>query len=156
MKMDERRMNFILVGFRNGQMLIQSYLYEMNQKPPFDFIFDHLLPMTTNVKPFFGMFSVYSGEKLLLILRERDDQPEMNGIWIAVNNDGSASLKKDLPVLRAFPGPKSGKKEGGWLVIPAKADDFERAAIKVCDLIVHRDPRIGKIPRPRSRRPPPA
>ena len=29
-------------------------------------------------------------------------------------------------------------------------DTFERSAIHLCDLIVHRDPRIGRVPKPRS------
>jgi hypothetical protein len=55
---------------------------------PFDFILDYLLPIETTVKPFFGMFAIYYREKLLLILRERNNQPGMNGIWIATNGSG--------------------------------------------------------------------
>jgi len=95
------------------------------------------------------MFSIYLGEKLLLILRERENQPEMNGIWIATNNESLENLKKQFPALRSITGPKAktSKKPGAaWLMLPAKADDFERTAISICDLIVHRDPRLGKIP----------
>lgn len=118
----------------------------MNREVPFDFIFDYLLPIETTVKPFFGMFAVYSGEKLLLILRERDDQPGLNGIWIAAARGGQESLKKDLPALLMVSGLKAKKSETGWLMISAAADGFEETAIRVCELIVRRDPRIGKIP----------
>ena len=118
----------------------------MNRQIPFDFIFDYLLPIETTVKPFFGMFAIYSGEKLLLILRERDDQPELNGIWIATARGGQESLKKVLPSLRAVSGPKTKDPETGWQMISATADDFEETAIRVCEMIVSRDPRIGKIP----------
>jgi hypothetical protein len=59
----------------------------MNREIPFDFIFDYLLPIKTITKPFFGMFAVYHGPKLLLLLRQRDNEPDMNGIWIATTPD---------------------------------------------------------------------
>ncbi|HXO74724.1 MAG TPA: hypothetical protein VN824_05825 [Puia sp.] len=118
----------------------------MNREIPFEFIFDYLLPIETTVKPYFGMFAIYSGERLLLMLRERDNEPEMNGIWIATAKGGHESLKKELPVLRTFSGLKEKDSGTGWQMIPATADDLEETAIRVCELIVRRDPRIGKIP----------
>ena len=118
----------------------------MNREIPFEFIFDYLLPIETTVKPYFGMFAIYSGERLLLMLRERDNQPEMNGIWIATAKGGHESLKKELPVLRRFSGLKETDSGNGWQMIPVTADEFEETAIKICELIARRDPRIGKIP----------
>jgi hypothetical protein len=122
----------------------------MQREPPFDFIFDYLLPIETEVTPFFGMFSVRSRGKLLLLLRERSNQPEMNGIWIATVGDGAVSLKKELPGSLVLFERKSKKDE--WLLIPPDAEAFERSAIHLCDLVVHRDPRIGRIPKPRAPR----
>ena len=124
------------------------YLHPVNREIPFDFILDYLLPIEMEIRPFFGMFSIYSGQKLLLMLRDRKNEPEMNGIWIALNK-GHAELKAQLPGLRPYPGGGPGKKDNGWLQIHPGADDFERLAIRICELIVHRDPRIGKIPTPR-------
>jgi hypothetical protein len=118
---------------------------------PFDFILDYLLPIETEIRPFFGMFSIYSGQKLLLMLRDRNNEPEMNGIWIALNK-GHESLRTELPGLRPYPGSGPGKKDNGWLLIPPEADNFEQLAIRICEMIVHRDPRIGKIPPPRRPR----
>jgi len=39
-----------------------------------------------------------------------------------------------------------GKKVTGWQVLPADAEDFEQAAMHACDLVLARDPRIGKVP----------
>jgi hypothetical protein len=39
----------------------------------------------------------------------------------------------------------------GWQVLPADAADFEEAALLACELIHSRDPRIGKVPKPRRR-----
>lgn len=118
----------------------------MNRGIPFDFIFDYLLPIETTVKPYFGMFAIYSGERLLLMLRERDNQPEMNGIWIATAKGGHESLKKELPALRRFSGLTETDSGNGWQMISPTEDDFEETAIRVCELIARRDPRIGKIP----------
>ena len=121
------------------------------QNTPFNFIFDYLLPLDITVKPLFGMFYIYAGPRIILVLRDRIEQPDMNGIWVATNKGRQESLKKELPVLRAFSGPKSRDAGNGWQMIPKDAPDFESAAIRVCELIVHRDPRIGKIPVPRRK-----
>ena len=121
----------------------------VNREIPFDFILDYLLPIETEIRPFFGMFSIYSGQKLLLMLRERKNEPEMNGIWIALNK-GHAVLKAEMPGLRPYPGSGGGKKDNGWLQIHPDLDQFEELAIRICEMIVHRDPRIGRIPPPRK------
>lgn len=119
----------------------------MNREIPFNFILDYLLPIPTNVQPFFGMTAIYSRHKLLLMLRDRSNEPGMNGIWIATAKNGDESLLNELTELRLVWGPKKKKKEDGWLLLPAKAGAFEETAIRICDLIVQRDPRIGKITR---------
>jgi hypothetical protein len=40
-----------------------------------------------------------------------------------------------------------GKSVTGWQVLPADAPDFEEAALRACELVAARDPRIGKAPR---------
>jgi hypothetical protein len=39
----------------------------------------------------------------------------------------------------------------GWQILPADAPDFEEAALRACELIAAKDPRIGKVPKPRRR-----
>jgi hypothetical protein len=129
----------------------------VNREIPFDFIFDYLLPIETTTKPFFGMFAVRHGQRLLLLLRQRDNEPDMNGIWVATTPDGLDSLQEEFPALLCKFSPRKGarrKDSASWLLIPPDAADFERTAISICDLIVHRDPRIGRIPKPRTPRTP--
>jgi hypothetical protein len=40
-----------------------------------------------------------------------------------------------------------GKKVTGWQVLPADTPDFEEAALRACELVLARDPRIGKVPK---------
>lgn len=121
---------------------------------PYDFIFDYLLRIETTVKPFFGMFSIYNGQILLLMLRDRKDQPELNGIWVPTDRDSFESLKAELPSLRQIYGLGNTRRSAAlWLMVPPDAPDFERTAITLCDLIVHRDPRIGRLSKPRSSKP---
>ena len=40
----------------------------------------------------------------------------------------------------------------GWCLLPAKASDFEESALHACNLVLKRDPRIGKVPRRKSQR----
>jgi hypothetical protein len=39
-----------------------------------------------------------------------------------------------------------------WQVLPADSDDFEEEALRACDLVLARDPRIGKVPGTRRNR----
>jgi hypothetical protein len=39
-----------------------------------------------------------------------------------------------------------------WQNIPSEADDFEETVLRVCELILHGDPRIGKVPKPRKKK----
>lgn len=117
---------------------------------PFDFVFDYLVPLEVTTKPMFGLFALYVGEKIVLILRQRTKYPEMNGVWIATNHGHHKSLKNDLPSLRSVPNYLEDTTETGWQLLPVDSDDFEDSVIKACEFIKHNDLRIGKIPTPRK------
>ena len=93
----------------------------------------------------FGCHALYVGEKIILILRERKDHTEDNGVWIATSSEHHASLKKEFPSLRSI--QVLGEKETEWQNISAGADDFESSVIRICELIKKGDKRIGKIPK---------
>ena len=59
------------------------------------------------------------------------------------------SLRHEFPHMRSI--QLLGKEVTGWQVLPADAPDFESAALRACELIVARDPRIGKVPKSRRR-----
>jgi len=115
---------------------------------PYEFVFDYLLPSDLTVKQMFGLFALYINEKIVLILRQRKDNPDTNGVWIATNQEHHKSLKNDIPSLRSIYTDADGITETAWQLIPADTDDFEYSVIKVCELIKHGDNRIGRIPKP--------
>ena len=111
---------------------------------PFDFVLEAIHNLTPYTKPMFGCTAVYVDLKIIFILRDRESFLEDNGIWVATTAEYVDSLKKDFPSLRSLKmfGPKSTV----WQVLPSSATDFEESANKLCDLVLSKDPRIGKIP----------
>ena len=69
---------------------------------PFDFVLDYLLPLDPAIKPMFGCYAIYVGEKIMLVLRNRKDHQDANGIWIATSKEHHVSLKKDFPSLHSI------------------------------------------------------
>jgi hypothetical protein len=92
------------------------------------------------------------GPKIVLILRDRPNHLEDNGIWIATLPEHHASLQKDFPSMRSIglftedAADPASSKPTTWQNLPASAGDFEESARKVCEMILRKDVRIGKIP----------
>lgn len=117
----------------------------MKSKIPFEFVLEELDRIYPRVKPMFGCYAIYAGEKLILILRHRKDYPDDNGVWLAVLHEHHVSLKKEFPCMRSI--KLLGASETVWQNIPADDDDFEELTLKACRLILKGDIRIGKIPK---------
>ncbi|HUS01982.1 MAG TPA: hypothetical protein VMY77_09660 [Chitinophagaceae bacterium] len=115
---------------------------------PFEFVFDYLMPLEVTVKPMFGLWALYVNEKIILVLRERKDHPDTNGVWVATNEEHHKSLKNDLPSLRSFSIYSKAINETEWQMLPLDGNDFEASVRKACELIKRGDPRIGRIPKP--------
>ncbi len=116
---------------------------------PFDFILDELESLSPRTNPMFGCTAVYVGLKIVLILRNKSDFPDDNGVWLATTADHHESLKKDFPEMRSLglfgrDGPTA------WQNLPAESPAFEDSALRACELIRRGDPRIGKIPKGRK------
>lgn len=114
----------------------------MKQSPPFDFLLDYL-PRNIIVKPAIGMFYVYFDQKIVFIFRKTGKNPQHNGIWISTRREHHDSLKAEIPPITQFE-----LEEGfdtAWLLLNDQHDDFETAAIALCELVKHKDHRIGKV-----------
>ncbi len=95
----------------------------------------------------FGCVAVYVEDKVVLALRDKRDQTVDNGVWLATTEMHHESLRREFPNMRSI--QIFGKKVTGWQVLPVDAPDFEEAALRVCELIAAKDPRIGKVPKAR-------
>ena len=123
----------------------------MKKKIPFELILDLLHPLEITIKPMFGCHTIYSGGKILLIVRKKEDHRDANGVWIATGKEQHESLRKELPSMQSVYILSDGKGETGWQMIHEDADDFEESVTKICDMILRGDIRIGKIPKARNK-----
>jgi hypothetical protein len=118
------------------------------KKIPFDFVLEKLFSAEPMVRPMFGAHAVYIGPKIVLILRDKDDQD--SGVWIGTKKEHHASLIKEFPNMRSI--AIFGPGISGWQVLSKDEDDFESSVDHLCDLILKNDPRIGNIPKPRKKK----
>src|SRR5271157_2497927 len=111
---------------------------------PHEFVLDAIAPLLPWTRPMFGCLAVYVEDKIVLILRDKREETADNGVWLATTEEYHESLRREFPNMRSI--QVFGKEVTGWQVLPADAPDFEEAALRACELIVARDPRIGKVP----------
>ena len=115
---------------------------------PHEFVLDALESVNPVTKPMFGCLAVYVKEKVVLILRDHRDHPADNGVWLATSAEHHDSLRREFPRMRSiqmFDMPVT-----NWQILPADATDFEESALHACELVLARDPRIGRVPARRS------
>jgi len=119
------------------------------RRAPHAFVLDALESAPVETQPMFGSLAIYLGDKIVMVLRDRENDPD-NGVWLATTAEHHRSLRRELPSMRSI--SILGKAVTGWQVLPADADDFEQAALHACELVLKRDPRIGKVPMRRPSR----
>lgn len=147
--MSTRRGNLSFAPFEN-----EAAIAAKRRKPiPHEFVLEALAPVSPWTRPMFGCLAVYVEEKIVLILRDKPSSRVDNGVWLATTAEHHDSLRREFPNMRSI--ELLGKKATGWQVLPLDAPDFEQSALRACELVLARDPRIGKIPASRrnSRRP---
>ena len=125
-------------------------MIKTKSKIPFDFILDELSNLDPVVKPMFGCHAIYVGPKIMVIMRNKEDHKEDNGVWVATFPEHHQSIRKDFPEMRSI--KLFGEGESAWQNIPADTDDFESSVMKLCKLISLGDERIGKIPKPKKKK----
>jgi hypothetical protein len=95
---------------------------------------------------------VYIDEKIICVLRAKGTPDDDDGVWIATTREHHASLQRELPCMRSIT-VLAGGGVTGWQNLPAESPDFEDAVLRACALVLARDPRIGKVPKPRRAKP---
>jgi hypothetical protein len=123
---------------------------KIKARPPHSFVLEALAPLNPEVRRMFSGWAVYVGNSLFMILVDHVKYPLDNGVWLVLAegiDPSDKKLRETLPSLRSIQG--IGSKIGHWLVLPADGGDFEQEALRVCDLILRRDARVGRIPQSR-------
>ncbi len=116
----------------------------VKKEVPFSFVLDELFDLDLTMKPMFGCQALYKGDKLLFILRRKENDPDDNGIWVATSSpEDRQELKKKFPAMRSL--KLFGTPDTAWQNIPEDSSDFEESALAICELIRKGDKRIGKI-----------
>lgn len=111
---------------------------------PHEFVLEAIASLSPYTKPMFGCTAVYVDDKIVLILRDKPTYTADNGVWLATTEEHHSSLRREFPNMRSI--GVLGKPVTGWQILPAHAPDFEQSALRACELVLARDPRIGKIP----------
>jgi len=124
------------------------YRVEPRKAVPFEFVLEALSALPPHTRPLFGCLAVYVQDKIVLVLRDKRTSTEDNGVWLATTREHHDSLRREFPSMRSIRVLRKGVT--GWQVLPADAPDFEEAALRACELILAKDPRIGKVPGRRS------
>ncbi|HTS76666.1 MAG TPA: hypothetical protein VMG40_10705 [Bryobacteraceae bacterium] len=124
--------------------LDRSLTLSRRKAPPFEFVLEAIAAVSPRTRPMFGCVAVYVKEKIVLFLRDKSSSPADNGVWLATTVEHHASLLREFPHMRSI--ELFGTEVTGWQVLPADASDFEESALRACELILARDPRIGKVP----------
>jgi len=116
---------------------------------PFEFVLDALAAISPWTRPMFGCLAVYVEEKIVLILRDKPSNRDDNGVWLATTKEHHESLRREFPNMRSI--RVLGTKVTGWQLLPSDAADFEEAALRACELVLAKDPRVGKVPASKRR-----
>jgi hypothetical protein len=117
---------------------------------PFEFILENLNRLNFTLKAFFGCHSIYVGDKLYLTLRKKKEHPRDNGVWIATSHEHHESLQREFPNMRSI--ELFGNPPSSWQNLPSDADDFEESVNHLCELILKKDSRIGRIPKKKKKK----
>ncbi len=131
-----------------------AYAMKRRKSVPFEFVLDALSELEPVTRPMFGCLAIYVGPKIVLILRDKAADKAVqgpdNGVWLATTLEHHESLRREFPNMRSI--GVLGKAVTGWQILPSGAPDFEESALRACELVIARDPRIGKIPKSKPRK----
>jgi len=127
--------------------LADPFAIKKRKPVPHQFVLDAIASLSPVTRPMFGCLAVYIGNKIVFILRDKTGPSPDNGVWLATTEEHHESLRREFPNMRSI--QVLGREVTRWQVLPADAADFEEAALRAAELVLARDPRIGKIPQSR-------
>lgn len=129
-----------------GQKEYHSYKFlkdqVMNYKIPYDFVLRYLYPVRPRIKKMLGCYALYVNKKLLLLLRDRENQPEFNGVFVATQPEFFDNLQNEIHVSNMIFDIDGVAHT--WIFLSEDLADFDEKVKKTCELIKAKDERIGK------------
>lgn len=114
----------------------------MNYNVPYQFVLKELYPLRPQIKKMLGCYGLSLNKKLVILLRDRDVNPEYNGVFIATQPNYYEALQNEIHTSRMefdLDGSKN-----SWIFISEDLEDFEAKVAKACTLLKNNDERIGK------------
>lgn len=140
------------------------------KKPPYEFILDELSGLDVQTRRMFGCTAVYVGEKIMFVMykpehKEKSENGRSSnqvssdsgvlvqdiGIWVCIPNEHTLLMKKEFSQLRGV--SFFADENSAWQCLPEECEDFESLALKFCSMIKRGDPRIGRLPKPKKKKP---
>jgi hypothetical protein len=86
---------------------------------PHEFVLEAISSVSPWTRPMFGCLAVYVDEKIVLVLRDKQDYLSDNGVWLATTVEHHKSLRREFPAMRSI--GVLGKGVTGWQVLPTDA-----------------------------------
>jgi hypothetical protein len=114
----------------------------MNYKVPYNFILSFFYPLRPIIRKMLGCYALLLDQKIVMLLRDREDHPEFNGVFVATqpqffeelsNELHSSNMEFDIDGV-----PHT------WIFISEDLNDFEEKLKKAANMIRSGDKRIGK------------
>ena len=97
-----------------GFLPLDDILFAVKQRTstPHEFVLDAIAALSPETRSMFGCLAVYVEDKIVLILRDKRDATEDNGVWLATTEEHHQSLRREFPNMRSI--RLFGKKGTGW------------------------------------------
>lgn len=114
----------------------------MNYKVPYDFILRHLYPVRPKIRKMLGCYALVDNNKILFFLRDKEKQPEYNGVYI-----GTQPIYFDALQTEIHHSHMDSDIDGtphSWIFLSEDLNDFEDKVLQACELVKAGDVRIGK------------
>jgi hypothetical protein len=114
----------------------------MNYKVPYSFILSFFYPVRPAIKKMLGCYGLYVNKKLVMLLRDRDNHPEFNGVFVATQPEYFDALSNEL-----HSSNMDFDIDGHaytWIFISEDITDFEEKVKKAAEMVKNGDERIGK------------
>jgi hypothetical protein len=114
----------------------------MNYELPYDFVLKELYPFRPKIRKLFGCYALVKENEILMLLREKETQPEFNGVFVATIPEHFEALQKEIHTSKMEFDLDGADRS--WIFISEDLAEFEGKVKKACGMIKAGDERIGK------------